>query len=139
MSGDARITGRISITPPITKNELAGNRWAFMPGSSDALVRLNCSRDDLTFADPSAPVGVAIAPEGGETSARTLVEDVNRIVATFRAAPDGAPRTFGGWLHVVWGGGEAVYRVHVVNGRVVEAEPVVTWPAGARDEDGAHV
>lgn len=149
MSGDTRISGRITITPPITKNELAGNRWAFKGfkeafasamgfGASDypdVLVQLNGV--DLTFADPSEPVGMAIVPTGFETSARTLLDDVDRIVQTFSSTPGGERRAFAGWLHVVWGGGEAVYRVHVVDGRAVGSKPVLAWPEGARDEDGA--
>lgn len=143
MSGDARISGRIVIDPPITWPELAGQEWATEGNyrheggyGCDAKVAVDHRDVDTEQGVLSVRLGVAIVPEGGETSGYGLVPSVERIVGAFGRTPDGAPRTFSGFLHVVWGGGESVYRVHVVDGRVVESEPKLWWPEGARDEDG---
>jgi hypothetical protein len=144
MSGDARITGRISIDPPITWPELADKQWAVTgdwkpepPYSADALIRVDHHDINTDQGVLSVRLGVAIAPYQGETSGYTLVQSVDRLVREFGTTPDGTNRTFTGFLHEVWGGGEAIRRVHVVDGRAVESRPVMTWPVGARDEDGA--
>lgn len=144
MSGDAQITGRIRIDPPITWPELAGKTWATEgyrhPSGywSDAKVQVQHHDVDTDQGVMSIRHGVAIVPAGGETSAATVTESVGRIVEEFGTTPDGTPRTFVGWLHVIWGEGEAVYRVVVRDGRAVEVSPQVIWPEGARDEDGAE-
>lgn len=138
MSGDARITGQIRITPPITWMELSRNKWALglEGGYPDAIVKADHRDVDTDQGVLSVRLGVAIVPEGGETNGYTLIEDVDRIVREFATAPDGTPRQFEGWLHLNWGGGEAVYRVHVVDGRARSSAPQLIWPEGARDEDG---
>jgi hypothetical protein len=140
MSGDARITGRIRITPPITWRELDGKRWAIGPDGRrypDAVVEVDHQEMDTGQGVLSVRLGVAIIPEGGETNGYTLTEDVDRIVHEFATAPDGTTRRFEGWLHLVWAAGEEIHRVHVVDGAAVEARPQVVWPVGARDEDAA--
>lgn len=142
MSGDARITGRIVIDPPITWPELAGKTWATEgdyepdpPYSADAKVHVDHRDVDTDQGVLSVRLGVAITETGGETSAYTLTQSVERIVTEFATAPDGTRRTFTGFLHVTWGRGEETWRVHVVDGHAVESRPVMTWPVGARDED----
>jgi hypothetical protein len=143
MSGDAHITGRIRITPPITWRELADKKWAtgaserFGGPYPDAKVELDQRDVDTDQGVLSVRAGVAIVPEGGETNGYTLTEDVDRIVREFTTAPDGTIRRFEGWLHLVWAGGEEIHRLHVVDGAAVEACPQVVWPVGARDEDAA--
>lgn len=140
MSGDARITGRISIDPPITWGELGANRWALGQervdgqGWVDAVVHLDSAEEVLPDGVMTRYLGVAIIPAGGETNGYTLVADVDRIAKAFGRAPDGTVRRFAGWLHLIWGG-EAVYRVIVRDGVTVEVQPQVVWPEGARDED----
>jgi hypothetical protein len=142
MSGDARISGRIRIDPPITWPELAGKEWATegdkMPDGywADAKVQVDHRDVDTDQGVLSVRLGVAIVPEGGETSGYTLTSSVEQIVAEFGTAPNGNPRSFAGFLHMVWGGGEELHRVHVVDGHAVEVQPTLTWPEGARDEDG---
>lgn len=144
MSGDAHITGRIAVDPPITWPELAGQEWATTgdykhdDGWCDAKVEVDHRDVDTDQGVLSVRLGTAIIPEGGETNGYALVPSVERIVAAFGTAPDGVCRTFSGFLHVVWGRGEETYRVHVVDGHAVESRPVMTWPVGARDEDGAE-
>lgn len=122
MSGDARITGQITIDPPITWPELADKQWATTG---------DYQPEPPYWAD--VRLGVGIVPIDNETSAYTLVASVQRIVDEFGTTPDGTARTFTGHLHVVWGGGEAVYRVVVRDGRAVEVQPTVVWPADAQD------
>ncbi len=143
MSGDARITGRINIDPPITWAELAGKTWATEgdyepdpPYAADAKVLVEHRDVDTDLGVLSVRLGVAIVEVGGETSAYTLTQSVERIVAEFRTDPNGTMRTFKGFLHVVWGRGEESWRVHVVDGHAVESRPVMAWPVGAHDEDG---
>lgn len=135
MSGDARISGRITITPPITWAELRANEWA-MHHYADAHIKVDHNDVDTDQGVLSARFGVAIVPCDGETNGHNLTADVQRVVDAFPTTPDGTPRAFSGWLHVIWGGGDEVYRVHVVDGRAHEARPSLAWPAGARDEDG---
>jgi hypothetical protein len=142
MSGDARITGRIRITPPITWRELAGKHWPLGNNGGDghypdAKVEIDHRDIDTDQGVLSVRLGVAIIPVGGETNGYTLTEDVGRIVREFATAPDGTIRRFEGWLHLVWAGGEEIHRVHVVDGATVEARPQTVWPVGARDEDAA--
>lgn len=143
MSGDARIAGRIAIDPPITWPELVANDWAISGDwepdgryHADAKVLVDHSDVNTDRGVLSIRHGVAIVPEGGETSGYTLVASVERIAQEFATAPDGVPRTFKGFLHLVWGGGEYVCRVHVVDGHAIEVTPALAWPEGARDEDG---
>ena len=138
---DAQITGQITIDPPITWGELTENRWATGPDGGeypDAVVRVTV--EDVNTADGvmSRRQGVAIVSEG-ETNGYHLLQNVDRIVRTFGTAPDGTKRTFTGWLHMDWARGEYVCRIHVVNETVVESNPTLIWPEGARDEDAAVV
>lgn len=136
MSGDAKVTGRININPPITWGEAHDKPWARgADGYPDAHVHFDTATRNTPTEVVTVYSGVAIAPFEGEQSARTLLADVDRIVKEFATAPDGTGREFAGYLHVVWGGGEAIYRVHVVDGQAVEAKPQMVWPDGARDED----
>jgi hypothetical protein len=144
MSGDANITGRIVIDPPITWPELADRQWTIIgdwkpepPYWADAKVKVSHRDVNTDQGILSVRLGVALVPGGGEASGYMLVQSVERIVREFGTAPDGTARTFTGWSHEVWGGGEALRRVHVVDGRAVESRPEMVWPVGARDEDGA--
>lgn len=145
MSGDAQISGRINITPPITWPELVDKEWAHKGNDrwpdgywTDAKVHLDHLDVTTDVGILNVLVGVAIVAQGGETSAYTLTRSVQRIVDAFGTAPDGTARTFAGYLHVVWAGGEDMWRVHVVDGRAVESRPELTWPAGATDDDSVE-
>lgn len=141
MSGDARISGQIRITPPITWGELHDQDWALGNGLRnwpDALVKLATTVENTPTGQVHHQSGVAIVPFDGETNGYTLTEDVARIVRHFATAPDGTPRRFAGFLHLVWADGEEVYRVVPVDGGAIEVRPQVVWPEGARDEDGAQ-
>lgn len=139
MSGDAQVTGQIRIDPPVTWGEVVDCPWALTEGGNhgypDAVLELSTTVENTPTGEVRHHSGVAIEPAPWEQSARTLTEDVGRIVRQFATAPDGTVRTFTGFLHVVWGHGESIYRVHVVAGEAVEAHPQMTWPVGARDED----
>ncbi len=142
MSGDAQITGRIAIIPPITWAELSGKTWATEGNDrwpdgywTDAKVSVDQRDVDTDEGVQSFRAGDNIVPCGGDTNGYTLNRSVQRIVDEFGTAPDGTVRTFAGFLHVVWAGEEDMWRVHVVDGRVKESRPVTMWPAGARDED----
>lgn len=137
MSGDARISGRIVIDPPITWPELRPHAWATDTGSSwpDAFVQVAATEHDTDDGTVIRKQGVAIVPTDGETNGYDLTDNVARIVDQFAHTPEGTLRQWRGWLHLNWGG-EQVYRVHVVNGRAVESRPLLSWPVGARDEDG---
>lgn len=140
MSGDARITGRISITPPITWGELHNQRWATGTEPDrypDVKVELATTTEKTSDGEMLRHSGVAIAPTGHETSGYDLNVEVARIARAFATAPDGTTRRFDGFLHVVWGRGESVWRVVVRDGRAVEVRPQTVWPEGARDEDAA--
>lgn len=143
MSGDAQISGRINIDPPVTWAELFDHQWAIGVAYQhypDAVIKLDTTEENTADGVVHLHSGVAIVPTGHETSARTLVDDVTRIVGHAATAPDGTRRTFAGFLHVVWGG-ESIYRVVVSPGdlRVVEVYPKVVWPEGARDEDSVEL
>lgn len=144
MSGDAQISERISISPPVTWGELHDKPWATSGrGESgewpDVVVELATTEEHGPAGVTKQISGVAIIPTGHETSAYTLLDDVNRIVRVFGVAPDGKRRTFAGFLHVIWGHGESVYRVVVLReGTAVQIEPQIVWPAGARDEDSVE-
>lgn len=139
MSGDARISGRIRIEPPVTWGELHDKPWATDPRNEwpDVVVELATTKENVADGEVLRHSGVAIVTTEHETSAYELVRQTTRIVKAFGTAPDGTARRFAGFLHVVWGGGEEVYRVIVREGRAVEVKPVLAWPEGARDEDGA--
>lgn len=140
MGGDARITGRINIQPPITWGELYNQQWALGQKTDhypDAYVKLGTTEENTPDGVMLRHTGVAIIPTGGDTSGYTLIKDVDRIVRSFGIAPDGTVRQFAGWLHLSWAGGEEIYRVIVRNGRPVDVRPQVVWPAGARNEDAA--
>lgn len=139
MSGDARISGRIHIHPPITWAELRDKPWATGADQSwpDAFVKVAEVEANTDDGVVIRRTGTAIVPTDGETNGYDLLDNVSRIVAAFARTPDGVERAWSGWLHVIWGRGEDVYRVHVAGGRAVESKPALSWPAGARDEDGA--
>jgi hypothetical protein len=145
MSGNATITGRIGIYPPITWPELVaagsavgctGDNFGLYCDARVAVTRDNIDTDQGVLSIRS---GVAIIPGDGETNGYTLTEDINRIVHEFATAPDGTTRRFDGWLQLVWDDGFNVYRVHVVDGEVTKSRPTMTWPVGARDEDAPQV
>lgn len=140
MSGDARITGRIGIDPPVTWGELHDKPWALGRQSRvypDVVVDLGTTSETAADGEVLRHSGVAIVPTGHETSAYDLIDELDRIVQGFGTAPDGTARRFAGFLHVVWAGGQEIYRVVIKAGRAVEVRPVMVWPEGARDEDGA--
>lgn len=141
MSGDARITGRIRITPPVTWGELHDKPWATGQQRDhypDVVVQLDTVTETTSAGEFKFHSGVAIVPTGNETSAYDLADEVTRIAQTFGLAPDGTRRRFVGFLHVVWGGGEEVYRVVVREFRAVDLRPALVWPDGARDTDAAR-
>lgn len=143
MSGDVSITGRIDIDPPVTWGELHDQQWAIGQADRhypDAIIKLATTEENTPDGVVMRHSGVAIVPTGHETSARTLLDDVTRIVGHVRTAPDGTARTFKGFLHVIWAGGEAIYRVMVdpATFNTVEVEPRIVWPEGARDEDSVE-
>lgn len=140
MSGDAYISGRISISPPVTWGELYDKPWATgtEPGQyPDVKVELATTRETTPTGEVLHHSGVAITPTRHETSGYHLNDEVTRIVAAFATAPDGTARRFDGFLHVVWGGGQEMWRVVVQGASAVEVRPVMVWPVGARDEDAA--
>lgn len=142
MSGEARISGRITITPPITWLELYDKPWATNPtGYPDVKIRLEMDETHTPAGVHTSITGVAIEPTGHETSASDLETEVDRIVTEFAVTPDGgAPRAFKGFLHVTWGQGQdlEIYRVIVRDGKTITINPVMTWPEGARDEDSTE-
>ncbi len=141
MSGDARISGRIAISPPITWGELHDKLWAIGQDDSypDVAVELDTTETHTLSGTIKHMAGVAIIPTGHETSAYNLLDEMTRIVEAFRAGPDGTVRAMDGYLHIVWADGEDTYRVHVDRrGDVVEARPEMRWPEGARDEDSVE-
>lgn len=110
MSADARISGRININPPIT--------WAELHDTIDFLgrdIQLEVTALDSVGAD-------AIVPTYNETNAYGLMDELDKAVGAWGKTPDGAVRTFTGYLHVVWGVGAdtELYRVIVRDGRAVE-------------------
>jgi hypothetical protein len=140
VGGDARITGRISIAPPITWGELHDKPWAHQSGNGhypDVVVNLTTTKETTPDGEVFHHAGTEIITTGHETSAYHLLDELNRIVTTFDATPDGTRRTFTGFFHVVWAHGDEVYRVVIRDGRAVEVKPQIVWPEGARDEDAA--
>ncbi len=137
MSGDARISGRITITPPVTWGEIHDKPWATGQDRSypDVVVELDTTEVNTPTGVVKHMSGVAIVPTGHETNGYELLDEVRRIVVAFGTTSDGTARTFAGFLHVVWGGGQEVYRVVVQDGRAGVARPRMVWPDGARDED----
>jgi hypothetical protein len=141
MSGDARITGQINIVPPVTWGELhdkphLDERGLGLDGHfPDVTVKLDTISEVTAEGEFLRRSGVAIIPTGFETNGYTLLDEVRRIVAEFATAPDGTARTFAGFLHVVWGRGEEVYRLTVRDGVPVQVNPRIVWPDGARNED----
>lgn len=94
MSGDAQISGRIRIEPPITWPELADRQWAVdgewkpdPPYWADAKVDVSHRDVNTDQGVLSVRLGVGIVPVGGETSGYTLTASVERIVREFGAAP----------------------------------------------------
>lgn len=135
MSGDARISGEISIDPPLTWGELRDQLWALGTDGRypDVVVKLDTTRESTAAGELLRHSGVAIAPTGHETNGYDLTDEVDRIARTFATAPDGSVRRFAGFLHVVWGGGEEIYRIVVRDGQAVEVRPTWVWPADASD------
>lgn len=140
MSGDATITGRITVDPPITWSELHNQSWATNPnrGYPDVVVNLATTKEVTADGEVFRYSGDAIVTTGHETSAYHLVDELDRIVTTFDTTPDGTPRTFTGFFHVIWARGEEAFRVIVRDGHAVQVKPTVVWPDGARDEDSVR-
>jgi hypothetical protein len=130
MSGDTRITGAITIDPPLTWAQTRDSIW------------LNTKRDperdwyrevwlrvveDLRDTDDGV-IAVrtvdAIDPVPGETNGYTLTEQVQRIVDEI-----GPGHAFGGYLECTWRGAPMeTWRVVVRDGTVAEVHPQVFWP-----------
>lgn len=141
MSGDASISGRIAISPPITWGELHDKPWATGQQAGhypDVKVDLDTTEEHTATGVTKHMSGVAIVPTGHETNGYELTAEVDRIVGQFVRTPSGTVRIFTGFLHVIWGGGEDVYRVIVRDGDIVEVKPQMVWPSGARDEDSVE-
>lgn len=130
MSEDTTVTGEIRIEPPIPWGELHEERWAL--AGRDAVVKVDSEETVVPDGVLTKHSGVAIVPERTDQNAYQLVEHVQAIVDRFATAPDGTTRTFTGYLHCRWKGGNEDWRVVVVDGRPVELKPVVVWPATGR-------
>lgn len=139
MSGDARITGRINIDPPITWSELADNQWAIGRGGNtypDAVVKVDNIEENTPDGVFVRRSGVAIVPTGCETNGYDLIDDVTRLARLVATTPDGVARRFTGFLHVVWARGEDTYRVVVRDGQAVKVHPTIVWPDDAGGDAG---
>ena len=121
MSGELRLTGRIRIDPPITWDELHDKPWAVDPSDyPDVQIAMS---------------GAYIEPTHYESNGYELVSQIERIAQTFAVGPLGEIRRFTGFLHAIWGGGQEIFRIIIVNGKAVHVYLEMEWPHGARDED----
>lgn len=138
MSGDVRVTGFITIDPPLTWARARDSLWLTTKDDDDrnwsgpgnyreVLLRVMDSARDTDTGIVIDRLVDQIVPAPGETNGYYLTEQIQAIVDEI-----GPGHTFAGHLECTWRGAPMeVRRIAVRDGRVVELRPKVTWPDDA--------
>lgn len=134
MTYDNRFTGAITITPPLTRSQIAKVVDGFCPAIKDVKLRISNTEEvtedgDATLIRSTAD---AIVPLPGPYTGYNIVDDIQTLVDYF------SEHEFDGYIQVQWdsGFGDPVPTRYVIAGRrVVEVRPTLVWPGETyRDE-----
>lgn len=126
-----RVTGEISIEPPLTWQEFKDS--PFLPGSpndnTNYDVRLHTDEEtvDTDEGQPVRKTANAVLPRWDDSfKAYHLIDHVQAVIDAFPG------HTFTGRLECEGEDNTDMWRVVVRDGRAVKVEPRIVWP----DEDG---
>lgn len=121
-----RITGEITITPPLTWREFKDSRFFDPPSSGsnvpEVKLKVEETSRDTDEGEVFVRLAVALVPERDEQKAYHLTEHVQEAVDGF---PD---HEFGGHLECFSPEYEELWRIVVRNGTAHNIKPVITWP-----------
>lgn len=128
-----RVTGEISIEPPLTWQEFKDS--PFLPGGSndngnfDVSLRTDEETVDTDEGQLVRKTASVVVPRWDDSfKAYHLIEHVQAVIDAFPG------RTFTGRLECEGEDNTDMWRVVVRDGRAVKVEPRIVWP----DEDGAE-
>lgn len=127
MSDNNYYTGEITITPPLTRSQIAKVQEGFV-NITDVKLRVINTEEESNDGNSVTITSIAdaIIPLTGTYTGRNIVADIQALVDYF------GDREYDGYIQVQWDSGYGdplPTRYQVAEGRVVEIRPELTWPS----------